>query len=87
MTKLRRKPSPDLTAYQWTGDENTIPPWVKEEGVKCSNNKLYVPNPSGILVAELDDWVVGRLPGDVYVVRASDREALFDIIEEESSDA
>jgi hypothetical protein len=30
---------------------------------------------------------VGRLPGDVYVVRASDREALFDIIEEESSDA
>jgi hypothetical protein len=44
MSKLRRKPSPDLTAYQWTGDENTIPPWVKEEGVKCSNNKLYVPN-------------------------------------------
>jgi hypothetical protein len=82
MSKLRRKSSPDLTAYQWQGDENTIPQWVKAEGVKCENNKLYVPNPSGILVAELDDWVVGRLPGDVYVVRASDREALFDVIEE-----
>jgi hypothetical protein len=72
MTKLRRKPSPDLSAYQWTGDENIV----------CSNNKLYAPNPSGILVAELDDWIVRRVPGDVYVVRADDREALFDIIEE-----
>jgi hypothetical protein len=82
MTKLRRKPSPDLTAYQWQGDETTIPQWVKDEKVACENNKLYVPNPSGILVAELDDWIVGRLPGDVYVVRDVDRNALFDIIEE-----
>jgi hypothetical protein len=82
MSKLRRKPSPDLTAYQWDGDENAIPQWVKSEGVKCENNKLYIPNPSGILVAEINDWVVGRIPGDVYVVRDVDREALFDIIEE-----
>jgi hypothetical protein len=45
MTKLRRKPSPDLTAYQWQGDETTIPQWVKDEKVACENNKLYVPNP------------------------------------------
>jgi hypothetical protein len=82
MTKLRRKSSPDLTAYQWQGDETTIPQWVKDEKVACENNKLYVPNPVGILVAELDDWIVGRLPGDVYVVRDVDRNALFDIIEE-----
>lgn len=82
MSKLRRKSSPDLTAYQWNGDENDIPQWVKSEGVVCENNKLYIPNPSGILVAEIDDWVVGRLPGDVYVVRDVDRRALFDIVEE-----
>jgi hypothetical protein len=85
MSKLRRKPSPDLTAYQWDGDENTIPPWVKAEGVKCENNKLYAPNPSGILVAEIDDWIVGRIPGDVYVVREIDRKALFDIIDEDAN--
>jgi hypothetical protein len=31
MSKLRRKPSPDLTAYQWDGDEDNIPQWVKDE--------------------------------------------------------
>jgi hypothetical protein len=85
MSKLRRKPSPDLTAYQWDGDENTIPQWVKSEKVACENNKLYVPSPSGILVAEIDDWVVGRIPGDVYVVREIDRKALFDIIDEDAN--
>jgi hypothetical protein len=85
VTKLRRKPSPDLTAYQWNGDEDTIPQWVKSEKVMCERDKLYVPNPSGILVAEIDDWVVGRIPGDVYVVREIDRKALFDIIEEDAN--
>jgi hypothetical protein len=85
MSKLRRKPSPDLTAYQWDGDENAIPQWVKAEGVKYENNRLYIPNPSGILVAEIDDWVVGRIPGDVYVVREIDRKALFDIIDEDAN--
>jgi hypothetical protein len=87
MTKLRRKPSPDLTAYQWDGDEDNIPQWVKDEKVMCERDKLYVANPSGILVAEIDDWIVGRIPGDVYVVRDVDREALFDIIDEEITDA
>lgn len=85
MTKLRRKPSPDLVAYQWHGDENSLPPWIKEEKIACSNNMLYVPNPSGILVVEVGDWVVRRVPGDVYAVRASDREDLFDIIDEDAN--
>lgn len=87
MTKLRRRPSPDLTAYQWQGDENTIPPWVKEEGCKIDNNRIMVPNPSGVLVTELGDWVVKRTPGDCYVVREMDREELFDIILEEEPEA
>lgn len=87
MAKLRRRPQPDLTAYQWQGDENTIPSWLGEERCAVDNDRIMVPNPSGVLVAALGDWVVRRQPGDCYVVREVDRQELFDIILEDEPEA
>ena len=71
MAKFRKK-AVVIDAFQWTGDhdQREDPKWVldsiSEQEIYFSDNKMRIGTLEGIMTAEVGDYIIKGIMGEVY---------------------
>jgi len=84
MTKYKKKPIV-IDAVQWTGKRgnlleitqlNTGTRLVEKEG-----DKLFIPTLEGLMQADLNDWIIRGVKGEIYPCKPDIFEMLYDKVD------
>ena len=95
MAKYRKKPIV-VEAWQWTSGylelDKTAPKWVMDykfgvshEQVRLTQNvKLRIPTLEGEMYADIGDWIIQGVKGELYPCKPDIFEATYELVEEAS---
>lgn len=85
--KYRKKS--EVAAWQWDGSNflGDAPAWAVAWGIdgfgiqKRANGKLTVPTLEGLMTAEVGDWLIQGVKGEVYPCKPDVFEATYELAE------
>jgi len=67
--KFKRKPIV-VEAFRWTIDE--VPKWWEAAGsmsINVANGSVFIPTPEGIHEAQVGDWIIRDIQGEIYPIK------------------